>query len=253
MGAFDPWALDVVAALTKEVPATALECVGRTAFETDGGTVVVVGSGASLVTETATIHAPCIAQVGGRFTIVPRVRALVATPGGWIPPLPFGAANCQKVVPGSKLVAVSPRALPSLQLDTRANGSLESPLVLRVIGEVPPGPWTVQLDSDRRGVRFRNPRVVQGPAGLVPSRPCFVGTCQLTPDGTLIVHGPDGPTLGGYHQAGTLTAAHLHHLAQLRPGDQVYFRNVSVEEALQARRMQREELTRWQRWIDSNR
>ena len=75
-------------------------------------------------------------------------------------------------------------------------------------------PW-----SDRRGVRLDG---VGTPHDLrLPSRPLVVGAIQVTPDGTAIVIGPDGPTLGGYPVAGYVTEATLRVVAQTPPGEAV--------------------------------
>lgn len=73
-------------------------------------------------------------------------------------------------------------------------------------------PW-----SDRRGVRLEG---VGEPHDLrLPSRPLVVGAIQITPDGTAIVIGPDGPTIGGYPVAGYVTEATLRVVAQTPPGE----------------------------------
>jgi allophanate hydrolase subunit 2 len=50
------------------------------------------------------------------------------------------------------------------------------------------------------------------------SRPVDVGQIQLTPDGTAIILGPDGPTVGGYPLVGTVCPAHLARVAQWTAG-----------------------------------
>lgn len=60
----------------------------------------------------------------------------------------------------------------------------------------------------------------------LPSEPQCFGAIQITPDGTPLIIGPDGPTLGGYPKAGTLASVDLPRLAQLRPGDRVRFERV---------------------------
>lgn len=253
MRVFDSWAFEILSALLGEPPATVLETAARLRFTTTGGCVALVGPGAKLVGNDQVHVAPCVVDISGDWVVEPSGRAFLATPNGWLSPLPFGGANCQRITNGQELLPIQPQSIKTLHLDPSANNGPSHPCLLRVIGDVPPGEWTVQADSDRRGIRLRNPRVTDGPPGIKPSRPCFVGTCQMTPDGTLIIHGPDGPTLGGYHQVGTVTAAHLPLLAHLRPGNSVLLRSVGMEEALRARRRQREELEQWRRWIDSNR
>ena len=65
----------------------------------------------------------------------------------------------------------------------------------------------------------------------LPSEPQCFGAIQITPDGTPILIGPDGPTLGGYPKAGAVASVDLPRLAQLRPGDRVRFEIVDYEDA----------------------
>jgi allophanate hydrolase subunit 2 len=50
------------------------------------------------------------------------------------------------------------------------------------------------------------------------SRPVDVGQIQLTPDGTAIILGPDGPTIGGYPIVASVHPYHLARVAQWTPG-----------------------------------
>jgi allophanate hydrolase subunit 2 len=66
------------------------------------------------------------------------------------------------------------------------------------------------------------------------SEPSVFGAVQVTEDRTLIVHGPDGPTIGGYIKLGGVIRADLDRLAQLAPGDDVAFEAVSLAQARRA-------------------
>lgn len=71
----------------------------------------------------------------------------------------------------------------------------------------------------------------QGPSGeLRRSEPSAFGVIQAAGD-TLIIHGPDGPTTGGYQRLGGVIQADLPKLGQIRPGQQVELKAVSFEEA----------------------
>ena len=73
-----------------------------------------------------------------------------------------------------------------------------------------------------------------GEAGLHPSNihdnAYAVGTVDFTGDMPVIL-GPDGPSLGGFVCPATIVHAELWKMGQLRPGDLVRFRAVTVEEA----------------------
>lgn len=64
-----------------------------------------------------------------------------------------------------------------------------------------------------------------------PSRPIPTGTLQFTPDGTLIVTGPDGPSIGGYPSGGTVIPTDFRRLAQIIPGTSAQFLPLSLDEA----------------------
>jgi allophanate hydrolase subunit 2 len=93
----------------------------------------------------------------------------------------------------------------------------------------------VSTRLDRVGIRLdghRSAHTVE-----LPSEPACVGCIQITPDGTPIILGPDGPTIGGYPKAAVVISADLDRLGQLRPGQNVEFEAVSLDEA---RRLYRE-------------
>ncbi|MWJ32794.1 carboxyltransferase domain-containing protein, partial [Saccharibacillus sp. WB 17] len=101
--------------------------------------------------------------------------------------------------------------------------------------------WEVHFNSSRTGVRLVGPaplwaREDGGDAGLHPSNihdnAYAVGALDLTGDMPIML-GPDGPSLGGFVCPVTTASAELWKLGQLRPGDQVAFRLITVEEAEQ--------------------
>jgi urea carboxylase len=106
--------------------------------------------------------------------------------------------------------------------------------------------WVVHHNSNRTGVRLIGPRPTWarqdgGEAGLHPSNihdtAYAVGTVDFTGDMPIIL-GPDGPSLGGFVCPATIVAADLWKVGQLRAGDHVRFRAVTLDEA---RRLKAEE------------
>lgn len=89
--------------------------------------------------------------------------------------------------------------------------------------------YTVDHRSNRVGIRLFGDPHPHSQEQL--SRPACMGLIQLPPEGCPIIFGPDGPTIGGYPQIGVVAGADIGVLAQLRPGDEVRFTAVSVEEA----------------------
>ena len=82
-------------------------------------------------------------------------------------------------------------------------------------------PLTVSGSMNRMGIRlpwfegFRS-------TSEETSRPVDFGQIQLTADGTAIILGPDGPTIGGYPIVASVHPAHLSRLAQWTPGLKVW-------------------------------
>lgn len=104
---------------------------------------------------------------------------------------------------------------------------------LRVVGTQALHDGIVSAHSDRTGVQIEVDSV--GRSGQSEtSRPVVIGAIQSTPSGRYLIHGPDGPTIGGYDLVGVLARADLDRLAQLRPAQQVEFSLLSAEEAREA-------------------
>src|SRR5438132_10348095 len=77
------------------------------------------------------------------------------------------------------------------------------------------------------------------------SEPVCPGSVQVTRDGQCIVLGVDGQTIGGYPKIAQVIQADLDALGQLRPGQAIEFRRVTLEEAIERDRRDQAELRRW--------
>lgn len=88
---------------------------------------------------------------------------------------------------------------------------------------------TVSARSSRVGVRLKG-----GPAFTHPPRtsePTPHGGVQRTPDGELILLGPERPVTGGYPLIASIISAHLPAIGQLRPGALVRLSPSSLDAA----------------------
>jgi urea carboxylase len=99
--------------------------------------------------------------------------------------------------------------------------------------------WRVHHHSDRTGVRLVGPRPEWarkdgGEAGLHPSNihdnAYAVGSIDFTGDMPILL-GPDGPSLGGFVCPAVVIEAERWKLGQLKAGDLVRFRRVTLEQA----------------------
>lgn len=102
--------------------------------------------------------------------------------------------------------------------------------------------WEVHYNSSRTGIRLAGPkpqwaRKDGGEAGLHPSNihdnPYAIGAIDFTGDMPVIL-AQDGPSLGGFVCPVTIIEAEQWKMGQLRPGDKVRFKAVSIDQAEQA-------------------
>lgn len=92
------------------------------------------------------------------------------------------------------------------------------------------GTWTVGPQVDRMGVRLDGPALPPS-GGELLSDGVVPGSIQVPPDGRPIVLLADGPTTGGYPKVAVVVSVDLGRAGRLRPGDEVAFELVTVEEA----------------------
>ncbi|MBC3540893.1 biotin-dependent carboxyltransferase family protein [Rufibacter sediminis] len=93
------------------------------------------------------------------------------------------------------------------------------------------GEFKIATASDRMGFRLEGPPLeLKEPVELLSSAVTF-GTVQVTPNGNPIILLAEHQTTGGYPRIGQVISADLPVLAQVRPGQCVRFREVSLAEA----------------------
>lgn len=99
------------------------------------------------------------------------------------------------------------------------------------------GPWRVSSRFDRTGLRLERmqhaaPEQANLPkpgAGSITTEGVMFGCVQVTATGEPIILGPDAPPTGGYLVAGTVCAADLPSVGQLRAGDVIQFEVVGKD------------------------
>jgi antagonist of KipI len=91
--------------------------------------------------------------------------------------------------------------------------------------------FTVTQDSDRMGVRLSGWELSRATKRDLISEPVAPGTIQVPPSGQPILLLGDCQTIGGYPKIAHVITVDLPAAAQLRPGDEVRFVEVSLDRA----------------------
>ncbi|WP_018665354.1 biotin-dependent carboxyltransferase family protein [Heyndrickxia acidiproducens] len=92
-------------------------------------------------------------------------------------------------------------------------------------------PYKISTDSDRMGYRLKGPELRQAVPEDMLSESVSFGTVQVPPDGRPIVLLADRQTTGGYPKIAQVISADLPLMAQLKPGDEVQFTEISLQAA----------------------
>jgi 5-oxoprolinase (ATP-hydrolysing) subunit C len=95
-------------------------------------------------------------------------------------------------------------------------------------------PYTVSQQADRMGYRLKGPKIAHADGFNIVSDGIVTGAIQVPGSGEPIVLMADRQTTGGYPKIATIISADLARFAQMRPGSQVSFRAVPVEDAIAA-------------------
>jgi len=91
--------------------------------------------------------------------------------------------------------------------------------------------FTVSPDSNRMGARLDGPVLWRKDYADLISQAVVPGTVQVPPNGQPILLLGDCQTIGGYPKIGHVITVDLGLAAQLRPGDTVRFREITLSEA----------------------
>jgi biotin-dependent carboxylase uncharacterized domain len=92
--------------------------------------------------------------------------------------------------------------------------------------------YKLTADSDRMGIKLEGPAVESLKGVDIISDGIPLGGVQIPSSGKPIVMAADRQTTGGYAKIATVVSTDMGILAQLKPGDTVKFKQVSLEEAV---------------------
>ncbi|MHB8439447.1 MAG: 5-oxoprolinase subunit B/C family protein [Acidimicrobiales bacterium] len=254
---------DEAAAILELVGAVTLRpgCDTYLAVMTGPGSAPVAVHVEGSVAPTGTV----IPVAAGQLIEIRSERRAVAALGGGITTEPVLGSMSSDLLAGLGPGKLSAGDEFGLGPARRARGSLRTagyrasaePLVLQVLRgpDAPPGmsaaellagTWTVDVNSDRVGVRLTHADDREPPGwaslGSVVSRGMVVGAVQCTPRGEAIVLGPDHATVGGYPVGAVVATVDVAKLARLAPGDAVQFAPIAVRDAVAELRRHRASL-----------
>ncbi|MFN8473673.1 MAG: 5-oxoprolinase/urea amidolyase family protein [Anaerolineae bacterium] len=100
--------------------------------------------------------------------------------------------------------------------------------------------YRVEMDSNRMGVRLAGPRLTHTRGADLLSEGIGLGAIQVPNSGQPIILLVERQTTGGYTKIATVISADIGVIGQARPGSWLRFREVSMDEAVAARRTQEE-------------
>jgi antagonist of KipI len=155
--------------------------------------------------------------------------------GGWMG-RKLEAADAIAIGPSPKLL----REVPGVSASWSLLPSYSAEPILRVLAgaqadwygtSLGAATYRVLPQSDRMGLRLVGPNLTAKGAKELVSSAVAPGTVQVPPDGQPIVLGADAQTIGGYPKVAQVVTVDLPVVAQLRPGDMLKFRTITLAEA----------------------
>lgn len=106
--------------------------------------------------------------------------------------------------------------------------------------------WLLSRQTDRMGLRFDQALRGEFETPSLLSTGVVFGSVQLPPDKHPIILGADRQTTGGYPQIAVVAGIGHRALAQAKPGEQLRFQMMEVEQALQLWRRRERHFREWQ-------
>jgi biotin-dependent carboxylase-like uncharacterized protein len=190
---------------------------------------------------------PVTVRAGARVEVGPArhgVRSYLAVAGGLAVEPVLGSRSTDtlaglgppRLAAGAVLPLGRPQARPA-PADVHAVRRTRGPVVLRfrtgprrdwfaadAVQRLTAAAYTVTVDSNRVALRLDGTVLERSREGELPSEGIVLGAVQVPPSGRPLVFLNDHPTTGGYPVLGVVRPDDLDACAQLRPGEQVSFR-----------------------------
>jgi allophanate hydrolase subunit 2 len=224
--------------------AAAIERAGAAARELEVPQSFSLGAGERLVLGGAPVGA----------------RTYLAVRGGWQTPLLLGSRSREQRLKAGAVLRAEPGQVPARRpVEALWNPPGASPLGIIAgpdaglavgLDEWATAAFRVGQHADRMGLRLEGPALtVKSPPQRI-STPVAPGTVQIA-GGQAIVLGIACGTMGGYPHVAHVISVDLDRVGQLRPGDSVRFRLVSLDEAWRLDRSARQARADRLRWLQA--
>jgi biotin-dependent carboxylase-like uncharacterized protein len=174
-------------------------------------------------------------------------RTYLAVRGGWQTRVHLGSRSSEERLRAGEVLSAEPGSIPTRHPAGLhwAPAAAEPFRIIDGPDAIPEDPaigltpiwlnrrFRVGSRGDRMGLRLEgDPVAITSPPGRL-SAPVAPGAVQVA-GGQLIVLGVAGGTMGGYPHVAHVISADLDRLGQLRPGDVIRFRRVTLDEARRA-------------------
>jgi len=91
--------------------------------------------------------------------------------------------------------------------------------------------YKVTSEADRMGYRLSGPKIDHKASADIISDGITMGSVQIPGDGAPIIMMADRQTTGGYTKIATIITPDINIVGQLKPGDSIRFKLISIEEA----------------------
>jgi len=96
--------------------------------------------------------------------------------------------------------------------------------------------YCVTNEADRMGYRLDGPKITHINGADIVSDGITIGSIQIPGNGLPIIMMADRQTTGGYTKIATIITPDIDHVAQLKPGDKIRFKPITIEEAYEVYR-----------------
>jgi len=206
--------------------------------------LAAAGAEAEVTVDGEPVRSPFRAGAGATVTVGRARRGLrsyLAVGGGIAVPPTLGSRSTDRLsglgpdpLRDGDTLPLGPPTEPG---DPAADPALPAEPVLRLrpgprddwfagTGPLAAGPYQVQTDSDRVGLRLAGPELTRTRTAELPSEGLVPGAVQVPADGRPVLFLADHPTTGGYPLIGVVHPGDLWLAAQARPGARLRFRLV---------------------------